>query len=92
MTEMLGGLVPAPDRVELGVIAGLARHAYAKAPMEVLDRAEITPELGIVGDHRGRRKPNGLGKRQVTLIEREDWAAAMAAVGADHPWGAWCWR
>ncbi len=72
--------------VETGVIAGLARHAFPKAPMEVLERAEITPELGIVGDARGRRKPGSAGKRQITLMERADWAAAMAQVGADHPW------
>ena len=84
--QLLAGLRPAADFVELGVIAGLARHASPKAPMEVIERAEITPELGIAGDHRGRRKPGGLGKRQVTLIERDDWAAACAQVGVDLPW------
>ena len=86
--QLLGPLRPAADLVELGVIAGLARHAYPKAPMEVIERAEISEEGGIAGDHRGRRKPGALGKRQVTLMERTDWAAAMAAVGADHPWWA----
>lgn len=86
--QLLADIRPAADFVELGVIAGLARHAYPKAPMEVIERAAITPELGIAGDHRGRRKPGSLGKRQVTLMERDDWAAAMAAVGADHPWWA----
>ena len=74
--------------VDIGVIAGLARHAYPKAPMEVLERAEITEMGGITGDHRGRRKPNGAGKRQITLMERVDWAAACADVGVDLPW----WR
>ena len=83
--QLLAGLAPA-DITELGVVAGLARHAYPKAPMEVIERVEITPELGIAGDHRGRRKPGGLGRRQVTLIERSDWAAACGAVGADLPW------
>jgi len=72
----------------LGVIAGIARKARVRAPMELLDRAEITPALGIVGDHRGLRKSRGTGKRQVTLIERTDWEAAMAEVGADLPWHA----
>ena len=72
----------------LGLIAGLARKARAKAPMELIEQAEITEALGIVGDHRGARKPNGTGKRQVTLIERADWDAAMAEVGADLPWHA----
>ena len=86
MTEqLLAGMKPAAI-VEVGVIAGLARHAYPKAPMELLDRAEITEPGGITGDHRGKRKPNGAGKRQVTLIEQADWRAACAAVGVDLPW------
>lgn len=84
--QLLAGLRPAIDLVNLGVIAGLARHARPKAAMEVIDRAEITPGHGIAGDHRGFRRPGSAGKRQITLIERNDWAAAMAAVGADHPW------
>jgi MOSC domain-containing protein YiiM len=72
----------------LGLIAGMARKARVRAPMELIEQAEITEALGIVGDHRGARKPNGAGKRQVTLIERADWAAAMADVGADLPWHA----
>ena len=86
--QLLAGLRPAVDLVTLGVISGLARHAYPRAPMDVIDHAAITPELGIAGDHRGRRKPGSSGKRQVTLIERADWAAAMTSVGADHPWWA----
>ena len=84
--QPLAALRPAADIVALGVIAGLARHARPGAPMEVIERAEITPDLGIVGDHRGRRKPGSSGKRQVTLIERSDWAAACADVGVDLPW------
>jgi MOSC domain-containing protein YiiM len=86
MTEQLLG---APVRLldaSAGVIAGMARHAYAKAPMEVIERAEITETGGIAGDFRGARKPGASGKRQVTLIERADWDAAMAEVGRDIPW------
>ena len=87
MTDQLPGAVaPRVDVVQPGVVAGLARHAYPKAPMEVLDRAEITPSHGVAGDHRGLRKPGSPGRRQVTLMEGSDWAAAMAEVGADHPW------
>jgi MOSC domain-containing protein YiiM len=83
--KLLAGVGPAAV-VDLGVVAGLARHAYPKAPMELLDQAEITELGGITGDHRGQRKPNGAGKRQVTLIEQADWAAACADVGVDLPW------
>lgn len=71
-----------------GVIAGLVRHARPRASMEVLDRVTITPELGVEGDCKGRFKPGGRNRRQVTLIERADWDAATASVGADLPWSA----
>ena len=54
--------------------------------MEAIDRVEVTVDGGLAGDCRGRRKPGGSGKRQVTLIERGDWAAAMAEVGRNIPW------
>ncbi|MBJ6121300.1 MOSC domain-containing protein [Sphingomonas mollis] len=69
-----------------GVIAGIARHGRAKGPMETIDRAEVSLDGGIAGDHRGVRKPGGYGRRQVTLIERIDWDAAMAEVARDLPW------
>ena len=37
-------------------------------------------------DFRGAVKPGGRGRRQVSLIERTDWNAAMAVVGTDHHW------
>lgn len=69
----------------MGILAGIARHARSKAPMEAIDHARVTPEGGIVGDFRGamKGKPH---KRQVTLIERGDWDAAMAEVGHNIPW------
>jgi MOSC domain-containing protein YiiM len=69
-----------------GRIAGIARHGRPKAPIETIDRAMVSPDGGIAGDFRGRRKPGGLGRRQVTLIERIDWEAAMAEVGHALPW------
>lgn len=83
--ELLGAPAPVLDS-NTGVIAGIARHAFAKAPMEVIERAEITETGGIAGDFRGARKPGSSGKRQVTLIERIDWDAAMAEVGHSIPW------
>ncbi|MFZ4906115.1 hypothetical protein, partial [Salmonella enterica] len=55
-------------------------------PMEVIDDVEITIEAGLHGDFRGRVKPGGKGRRQITLLERGDWDAAMAEVGRDIPW------
>lgn len=71
-----------------GVIAGIARHARSRAAMEEIGSAVITPERGVEGDCKGRFKPGGRNRRQVTLIERVDWAAAMAELGANHRWSA----
>jgi len=69
----------------MGSIAGIARHGRSKAPIETIDRARVSLEGGIAGDFRGgmKGKPH---RRQVTLIEREDWDAAMAEVGHNLPW------
>ena len=69
-----------------GTIAGIARHRRPKAPMEVIDHVEITVAAGLDGDCRGYVKPGGKGRRQVTLLERGDWDAAMAELGRDIPW------
>jgi len=54
--------------------------------MEVLDTVEITVEGGLHGDFRGAVKPGARGRRQVTLIERDDWEAAMREVGHTIAW------
>jgi MOSC domain-containing protein YiiM len=54
--------------------------------METVDHVEVTLDGGIHGDFRGTIKPGGKGKRQVTLLERGDWDAAMAEVGHSIPW------
>lgn len=69
-----------------GILAGIARHAFPKAPMEVVDHVHVSVEAGLEGDFRGAVKPGGRGRRQVSLIERGDWDAAMAAVGHSLPW------
>lgn len=69
----------------MGTLAGIARHARARGPIETIDRAAVTLEGGIAGDFRGgaRGKPY---RRQVSLIERRDWDAAMAELGCTLPW------
>ncbi|HYE00444.1 MAG TPA: MOSC domain-containing protein [Alphaproteobacteria bacterium] len=62
-------------------LLAIARRARPKAPMAVLDRAEIDPAFGVRGDARG--KP---GRRQVTLLSAEAWAEACAALGIRLPW------
>ena len=67
----------------MGRIAGIARHAERRGPIEVVESVRLTPDAGVEGDRNG-----GKQKRQVTLIEAHDWAAATAEVAADLPWWA----
>jgi MOSC domain-containing protein YiiM len=53
--------------------------------MEVIEAAEVTLEGGVAGDYRGGLKGKPY-KRQVTLIERGDWDAAMAEIGRAIDW------
>ncbi len=68
-----------------GTLLGIACHARSRAPMQLVDRVEVSVDGGIHGDFRGamRGKPY---KRQVTLMERGDWVAAMAEVGHTIGW------
>jgi len=54
--------------------------------MEVIPRVRVTRELGLQGDYRGAVRPGKKNWRQVSLIEAESWAAAMADLKADVPW------
>lgn len=65
----------------MGRIAGIARREKKRAPMELLDEAEVSTTTGVANDFRG--KP---GIRQVTLLAASDWRAACDAVGTDAPW------
>ena len=62
-------------------LIGIARRDKPRAPMEMLQRANVTTGAGIDGDCRGT-----IEDRQVTLIFREDWDAACQALGRELPW------
>jgi len=67
--------------VTAGRLLGIARHARPRGPIETLDHVHVSIEGGLAGDFRGAVKPGGRGRRQVSLIRRADWAAAMADLG-----------
>jgi MOSC domain-containing protein YiiM len=67
-----------------GTLAGIARRAAPRAPMETIARTTVSTRFGVAGDFRGGLKPGG--KRQVTLMERRDWLAACAELGVVLPW------
>lgn len=45
------------------------------------DHSSVTTEAGVAGDFRG-----GPGRRQVTVLSREDWVDACREVDRDLPW------
>jgi MOSC domain-containing protein YiiM len=66
-----------------GRLVGIARHGRPKGPMETVDHAHVGLATGIGGDFRGAMKPGRRNKRQVTLMQRGDWEAALADLGTD---------
>lgn len=54
--------------------------------METLVEALIGLDSGVSGDLRGRVPPGRSTRRQVTILRREDWAAAEAELGAVLAW------
>ncbi|OYX95208.1 MAG: MOSC domain-containing protein [Novosphingobium sp. 16-62-11] len=73
-----------------GRLGGIARHDRSRGPIETLDHVSVTRELGVRGDLRGAIRPGKSGRRQVSLIEAESWAAALSELqpAPDHamPW------
>lgn len=66
-----------------GRLIGIARHGRSRGPIETLDDVHVSIEAGVSGDFRGAVKPGGRGKRQVTVMSRASWDAAMADLGRD---------
>ena len=64
-----------------GQLEGIARHKVSRGPMETLTRALVTPDKGLEGDCRGPVPEGKKGNRQITVIEAESWAAALADLG-----------
>ena len=70
----------------IGTVIGIARHAVPKGAIETVERIGVTLDGGLDGDYRGRVKPGGRGRRQVTLMESGDWQAALAETGHHVAW------
>lgn len=69
-----------------GRLIGIARREKSRAPMEELESAIITCEAGLEGNSKGVKFP----KRQITVLERELWEAALFVLG--NPNLAWTAR
>ena len=70
-----------------GHLAGIARHDRPKGPMETVDHVAVTAAEGVHGDFRGAHASTKPGRqRQVSIIEAECVATAMAEAGAVLDW------
>ena len=70
-----------------GTLIGIARRAKKYAPMELLQQGDVSLEAGLAGDTRGAK----FITRQITVLAREDWQAALLDLGdlmgpPDLPW------
>jgi MOSC domain-containing protein YiiM len=58
--------------------------------METLQKVAVNRTEGVHGDFRGSARPGKPSRRQISLIEAESWAAAMAELGREGegaiPW------
>lgn len=69
-----------------GRLEGIARHNRSRGPIETVSRVRVTEGEGVHGDIRGALRPGKTGKRQITVMEAESWAAANADLNSDLPW------
>ncbi len=56
--------------------------------MECLEQTFVSRDRGVDGDCRGIVAPGKTGRRQISLIEAESWAAALVQINRDLPWQA----
>jgi MOSC domain-containing protein YiiM len=64
-------------------LIGIAKAREKLAPLEEMASAPVTVKRGIEGDVRGQNTA-----RQITILFREGWEAALAQAGAKLPWVA----
>lgn len=76
----LARLIAGPMRP--GRLTWIGLRPARREPLVSVDRAQITVEAGLVGDHYAGRPG---GPRQVTLIQAEDLAAIAAFLGRAEP-------
>jgi MOSC domain-containing protein YiiM len=76
----LARLIAGPMRP--GRLTWIGLRPARREPLVSVDRAQITVEAGLVGDHYAGRPG---GPRQVTLIQAEDLAAIAGFLGRTEP-------
>lgn len=62
-------------------LKAIAIRNTSRAPMQLLDGAEVTVKNGINGDFRGAQ-----GNRQVTVLSQNAWLSACESIDAELVW------
>jgi MOSC domain-containing protein YiiM len=66
-----------------GRLIAIARRPQRRAPMQQVAEGRISLEAGLAGDFKGVKHP----RRQITVLAREAWEAALAELGSpDVAW------
>lgn len=65
----------------MGRLLGIAIRHASRSPMIEAQSIEVTPQEGLTGDFRGRP-----GRRQVTVLNADDWTDACDDLNVDLPW------
>jgi len=69
-----------------GRLIGIARKSRPRGDVETIDHAAVDIETGMNGDFRGAIRPGKSGRRQITIMAAEDWAATIAELGVTVSW------
>ncbi len=69
-----------------GRLIGIARKPRPRADVETIDHAAVGIDSGVSGDFRGAIRPGKSGRRQITIMAAEDWAATLAELGVAVSW------
>jgi len=76
-----------------GRLAGIARRGRSRGPIERVAHLHVSRAEGLAQDFRGAlAAQKGKTRRQVSLMEAESWAAALADLGSDPHRGPPWWE
>lgn len=65
----------------MGHLVAIARREKSRAPMQLLEIAEISDQTGVANDFRGKSR-----SRKVTLLSARAWAEVCDELGKEIPW------
>jgi MOSC domain-containing protein YiiM len=65
----------------MGHLVAIARRDKSRAPMQLLEIAEISDQTGVANDFRGKAR-----SRKVTLLSARAWAEVCDELGKEIPW------